>query len=340
MNIRSSVATIVALCALVVASCRDNPVHHDTASITGHVTDAVTGAPVASANVQLDGAAPGVTTDSHGAYTITPVSAGTHTVTASHAGYSPASGTTTVAAGGSSTLDLVLHPESDGGRGNVLPFDGGDDYGLLNSMQSLNLGSGSITVEGWVRPESFGSWNWLLSKATSNYAVEFIFGIDRSRLSFNVNGQNETDKFYTVFGRTTLATGSWFHMAAVYDRTAGTVRVYLNGVLDGERTIGSVTPVSTESPVFMGAREYFGTRTPAEYFHGAIADVRLWNVARTQAQIAGAMHTRLHGDEGGLVAYWKLDEGGGSLGHDATGHGLDMPLFGSPIWGTADLPVH
>ncbi len=43
-------------------------------------------------------------------------------------------------------------------------------------------------------------------------------------------------------------------------------------------------------------------------FHGKMAEVRIWNKARTQAEIQADMSKRLTGKEPSLVGYWPLNE--------------------------------
>jgi hypothetical protein len=45
---------------------------------------------------------------------------------------------------------------------------------------------------------------------------------------------------------------------------------------------------------------------------GQIDEVRIWNVARTQAEIQANMYTALQGNESGLVAYYDFEEGFGT----------------------------
>ena len=77
-------------------------------SITGQVTDAETGEALVGANVVLEGTSMGAATDSDGMYSISDVSAGTYTVTASVIGYADASGTAAVSAGGAATVNIAL----------------------------------------------------------------------------------------------------------------------------------------------------------------------------------------------------------------------------------------
>jgi concanavalin A-like lectin/glucanase superfamily protein len=64
---------------------------------------------------------------------------------------------------------------------------------------------------------------------------------------------------------------------------------------------------------------YLGSSVFAAYFTGSIDEVRVWNFARTQSEIARDMGFRLAGNEPGLVAYYHFDEGTGMAVHDATG---------------------
>jgi hypothetical protein len=52
-------------------------------------------------------------------------------------------------------------------------------------------------------------------------------------------------------------------------------------------------------------------------------EVRIWNMARTQAQIQFSMNNRISSTTSGLVGYYKLDESSGTTATDATGHGYD-----------------
>ena len=86
------------------------------------------------------------------------------------------------------------------------------------------------------------------------------------------------------------------------------LRAYLNGKLLGETIIG--TPVSGNSNFRIGwvnsiEEEFFN---PAS-FDGVIDEVRLWNVARTEAEIQSTMNSTLAGTEEGLVGYWNFDDG-------------------------------
>jgi hypothetical protein len=65
-------------------------------------------------------------------------------------------------------------------------------------------------------------------------------------------------------------------------------------------------------------------------WRGAIDEVRIWAVARSQAEIQSTMDRYLCGDEQGLRAYWSFDEGQGQVLHDTLGPN-DGVIVG-PAW--------
>ena len=74
-------------------------------------------------------------------------------------------------------------------------------------------------------------------------------------------------------------------------------------------------------------------------------EVRIWGVERSPQEIRGAMNRQLLGDEPGLRAYWRLDEGAGDSSDNAAGVGLEMQLgsvagsdLADPVWSSPGEP--
>jgi len=73
-----------------------------------------------------------------------------------------------------------------------------------------------------------------------------------------------------------------------------------------------------------------GGNPRGSYFNGTIDEFRVWNVARSGAEITAAMGKTLAGNEAGLTAYYKFNEApgattaadsvssGGHMAHDGT----------------------
>ncbi len=105
-----------------------------------------------------------------------------------------------------------------------------------------------------------------------------------------------------------LNDGNWHHAAVVVSDDGTSVSAYVDGVLAKTVALGafSVPELATYLPVTVG------TFMPAEsrfytVFDGSIANVRLWNDARTAEEIAANAATSVGADAEGLIAEWMLD---------------------------------
>ena len=69
-----------------------------------------------------------------------------------------------------------------------------------------------------------------------------------------------------------------------------------------------------------------------------MADCRICDFAKSEAQISDGKNTRLNGDELGLLGYWKYDDGEGS---EATGlqESHNGTIFGATWAEASDLPI-
>lgn len=109
-----------------------------------------------------------------------------------------------------------------------------------------------------------------------------------------------------------MGLNTWYHLACVYDES--NIYLYINGVLQAS------TPVSGTYDPANGTTLYFGDNPTwtGRLFDGTIDDVRIWNVAKTSAEILASFTTELTGSESGLLAYWPMNEGTGTSVGDIT----------------------
>ena len=127
-----------------------------------------------------------------------------------------------------------------------------------------------------------------------------------------------------------LALGVWTHVACTYDSAGDKkIRLYVNGV---ETTYSTQTAGVGAPTDYTAGHLFIGGHSTTYRFDGRISDVRLWNVARSVANILADMNSRLIGDEAGLVGYWKLDDRTGLTAADSTVNANDGTLTNGPWW--------
>lgn len=109
-------------------------------------------------------------------------------------------------------------------------------------------------------------------------------------------------------------TDTWYHVAVVFDSTlpSNQVKLYVDGALYAQTT-WAFTLTPTNANVYIGGYDGFNNGYNAgansRFLQGDIDEVRMWNVARTAEQIAGSRSCELQGNETGLVAYYKFNQG-------------------------------
>ena len=79
--------------------------------------------------------------------------------------------------------------------------------------------------------------------------------------------------------------GTWQHVVAIYDQSAGTMALYVNGVNVANATPPDAGPVSTPLPVSIGSRRSGVGSEYDFYFNGAIDEVAIYNSALTSEQV-------------------------------------------------------
>jgi hypothetical protein len=106
----------------------------------------------------------------------------------------------------------------------------------------------------------------------------------------------------------------WTHIAVTFDSIAGWLRLYTNGVLAmattdavvGQAALQGQKLRQTSLPLVLGAYPPH----PGTFAAGCMDEVRVWNKARRQQEIAQTMYCKLSGAETSLAAYWNFDDGG------------------------------
>jgi hypothetical protein len=216
--------------------------------------------------------------------------------------------------------------------GTALQFDGIDDWVEIPDSPSLNP-TDQITVEVWAYSDVFDRSQW----------QEFVMKGGNSAPSeprqyyirpYNYEGtvqfllHDSLDNTYRESSDTMLTNGKWYHIAGTYD--GNVLKIYVNGNLEGIDSAGTFQIVqSTEVLAFarLGSID-------AEYYQGKLDEIRIWNIARGQAQLRSTMNDTLGPEyystsDSGLVGYWRFDEGSDTTAFDLTGNHNDGIIHGA-----------
>ena len=192
---------------------------------------------------------------------------------------------------------------------DVLSFDGADDWVDAPTDTFDFAIDASFTFELLINASSLGSFPGGPSVLNANGDVDTRIDSNGDELLFRVyDGSN-----FVQVGTGSIDDGSWHRVSCVYDKSSTEARVYVDASHISTKSVGPPVLKTGETNALM-YRSY-----RSEYESGILSDVRVWNTVRTQTEIQDNMNKRLNGDETGLVAYYKLDEGTGTTATDSAG---------------------
>ena len=170
--------------------------------------------------------------------------------------------------------------------GNGVSLDGANDYVNLNNPTGLQF-TGSMTISGWIYSQAFpGDDAAIVSKRTTvGYQLDTTVDTGRRTVGFKLTNSSGADMFR--YGATTLQANTWYFVAGVYDATAKTLNVYVNGQLDNGVLMGTITTTQQNS----SGNVLVGQRSDGGYnFIGAVDNLRLYGRALTQSELQTDMN--------------------------------------------------
>ncbi|WP_447191463.1 LamG-like jellyroll fold domain-containing protein [Streptosporangium sp. G12] len=175
-----------------------------------------------------------------------------------------------------------------GRYGRALAFDGASSLVTIASSASLRP-TAALTVEAWINPSGTGRHPVLVKDADGRpgYALSESDGAEYGDRppSASVN----TGTVRTVKARRGLSLNGWHHLATTYDGSR--LRLYIDGELDRSVPVAGAVRAG-DGPLHIGGHPAWGA-----YFKGAIDEVRVYNVARTRAQIQLDMNNPVTGTD-------------------------------------------
>ncbi len=245
------------------------------------------------------------------------------------------------------TASIAITSSSFAQSGSSLTFDGIDDYVDCGNNASVQIGGTAITIEAWIKPASFGGGYWTntIVDKTYNSAGDINYGYvlrcgGSGQLDFGFGYWNGSTGGWPSGTSDVLAVtaGVWQHVAATYD--GSNIRLYVNGSLVKTVAESRTISINTVTSLAIGNPTTLSVGS-GRAFNGMIDEVRIWNSVRTPTQITDNQNANLVGNEAGLAAYYKMNEGSGATTADQqvllrnTG-----TLVNGTIWGVSGaMPV-
>jgi hypothetical protein len=226
---------------------------------------------------------------------ITPTSTKTYYVVVRNANGGKSTDSVTVTFGG-----LSLSPTT---TNNALNFDGTNDAVEINNCGNNALtNTDALTIEYWFK----GTSNHSAVRLQPDNNSYIIAGYSSGLTSLHLVRINNVPYSVAVGNATD---GNWHHVAMTWQRnTTSGFKSYLDGALVAQTNTPNVALPVITSGMWLGSRSGV-----AEFTSGSLDEVRVWGVARTQAEIQRDRATyTLALPQTGLVVYYKFDHGTGN----------------------------
>jgi len=168
-----------------------------------------------------------------------------------------------------------------------LERDATESLSIAHSLQQGLAITGSLTLAGWIRPESVSANMSLVSKyayGTVNNRSYRLELLSSGYLRFAVSPDGAySESRDAVYGSVAFAAGTWRHVAAVFDAAQQRLTLYCDGTACGTRTLTYNTLYAGTAPFVLGATTYNGA---AYYpFDGLMDDWRVYSRALRAAEI-------------------------------------------------------
>ncbi|WNV89365.1 LamG domain-containing protein [Umezawaea sp. Da 62-37] len=201
-----------------------------------------------------------------------------------------------------------------------LPAVGFDGTATATADHVLDTAA-SFTVMGWVR----------LADATADHVVISQQGAHTSAFRLGYRAAQRKWAFDVAESDTAVpvratavsdggaAAGVWTHLTGIYDRTTGTVRLHVNGALQGTTAVAAST-FDAAGQLWI-ARELVDGAASSPWV-GELHDIGVWPRPLTASEVSG----RTDPNAVSKVGDWDFQEWGGRNAYDSSSFAHDLAL--------------
>ena len=211
-------------------------------------------------------------------------------------------------------------------------LDGAADWFYVADHNDFDL-SATLTMSAWIKPTGDGpeGWQIIMTKngvsgdADRPYAFWYKQADNRVYLYLGDDSANTAMNS----GAESIVRNAWNHVAATFDNSSNTGKLYVNGVLKATSTSMTTSPYNSTKHFSIGALLDNSTTNGAE-FKGEIVDAKLFSDVLTDAEVqeisSKINYDISRGSIGNLVGWWKLM----GAATDSSGNSHNLTAVGSP----------
>ncbi len=225
---------------------------------------------------------------------------------------------------------------ASGKNGTAGSLDGLTNYIEVADNDSLDFGTGDMSISTWVKSTQPDSGTILLIDKK---------GGGGNGPGYNINLTSDGRPYLRIANGATqfnsggaavasIKDGKWHHLTGVLSRAGGTATLIM--YLDGQRVASTSNGGAASWDINSAGPLVFGRINTANsaHFQGQMDQIRIYNYARTPSQVAWDYNN------GKPLAHYKMDECQGAAIHDSSGnnlHGiLNLGLSGITTPGTCN----
>ena len=165
-----------------------------------------------------------------------------------------------------------------------MDFDGTDAY-VASGTSNIPSGDTSRTISAWLNADVLSGDQAIVYTGTRSTNQSFAIAF----LSGNANKISVWGTSNDFTGTTTISTGTWYHVVAVYDSSASNLKTYINGTLDIDTTVSTNFNTTIGNNIIGSGKLSGGAYT--NFFNGKIAQPAIWNNRTLSSTEVSAIYT-------------------------------------------------
>lgn len=231
---------------------------------------------------------------------------------------------------------------------NFIEFNGTDQCVKIQSHEDFNIETTkSFSITCWINVNELKNEQRFVSRRIMGE------GNENQTTGYEMWGGGNSSQYYAVntpkvgggnifsdWCKGTGTTKTWMHIAMVINRTDNTVTLYRDGAQGNQKEDSELASwsVVNNNDIYLGCGINASGKTPENFMNGKLANVRFWNKALEQNEVAADMTSTVDENTENLIAAYDFKNINGLTVPDLSGNGHDGTLVGfAPVGGDTEI---